>query len=161
MTVVSNTSPITNLAAVDHLHLLNEIYGIIIIPPAVYEELTDLEYPVPGTAEVQTLKWIEVRQLKNFEQSKAFRQVVDPGEAEAIALALEFKATRLLIDEFAGRTLAKSLGLRITGVLGVLLIAKQRGLIPKVRPLLDDLVRQAAFRVSPALYQVVLKEAEE
>ena len=87
--------------------------------------------------------------------------VVDPGEAGAIALDLELKATRLLIDVFAGRSLAESLGLRITGVLGVLLIAKQRGLIAEVRPLLEDLVAQAAFRVSSALYEAVLEEAEE
>jgi hypothetical protein len=161
VTVVSNTSPITNLAAINHLHLLNEIYGTITIPLAVYEELTVLEYPVPGTTEVQTLNWIEVRQLKDSEQSKAFRQIVDPGEAEAIALALELKATRLLIDDSAGRALAESIGLKSTGVLGVLLITKQRGLIAEVRPLLEDLVEQAAFRVSPALYQAVLEEAEE
>ncbi|MGV2389256.1 MAG UNVERIFIED_CONTAM: hypothetical protein LVR29_16425 [Microcystis novacekii LVE1205-3] len=64
MIVVSNTSPITSLAAIGYLNLLHDIYGTIIIPLAVYEELTGLGYAVPGTIEVQTLSWIEKRELE-------------------------------------------------------------------------------------------------
>ena len=99
MTVVSNTSPITNLAAIDQLHLLREIYDTILIPQAVYNELTVLDQPVPGTAEVQIFGWINVRQVSDRIQVANLRQVVDAGESEAITLALELSAKRLLIDE--------------------------------------------------------------
>ncbi|NMF83248.1 DUF3368 domain-containing protein [Nodosilinea sp. P-1105] len=161
MTVVSNTSPITNLAAIDQLHLLHEIYGTILIPQAVYDELTVLDRPVPGTAEVQMFDWIKVRQVSDRIQVASLRQVVDAGEAEAIALALELSAERLLIDEASGRALAESLGIRITGILGALLIAKQRGLFLSVQPLIEDLIQKAGFRLSSGLYRLVLDNAGE
>ena len=89
------------------------------------------------------------------------RQVVDAGEAEAIALALELSAERLLIDEASGRALAESLGLSITGILGTLLIAKQRGLVLSIQPLMEDLIQKAGFWVSPGLYRLVLDSAGE
>jgi predicted nucleic acid-binding protein len=64
--VVSNTSPITSLAAIGYLNLLHDIYVTIIIPVAVYEEMTGLGYSVPGTIEVQTLSWIEKRDKRSF-----------------------------------------------------------------------------------------------
>ena len=161
MTVVSNTSPITNLAAIDQLHLLHEIYGTILISQAVYDELTVLDRPVPGKAEVQMLDWIKVRQVSDRIQVSNLRQVVDASESEAITLALELSAKRLLIDEASGRTLAESLGIRITGILGTLLIAKQRGLVLSVQPLMEDLVQKAGFRVSSGLYRIVLDSAGE
>mgnify|MGYP006310605657 CR=1 FL=1 len=65
MTVISNTSPITNLAAIGKLNLLEEIYGRIIIPQAVYDEIAGLGYVVPGTIEVQTLSWIQTETVTN------------------------------------------------------------------------------------------------
>lgn len=161
MTIVSNTSPITNLAAIGQLHLLQAIYGTISIPQAVYDELTVLDQPVPGTVEVKTLNWINLQKVSDRNQVARFRQVVDAGEAEAIALALELSAERLIIDEALGRSLAESLGLRITGILGTLLIAKQRSLIPAVQPLMEKLIQKAGFRVSPGLYRIILDNAGE
>jgi uncharacterized protein len=76
-------------------------------------------------------------------------------------LALELSADRLLIDDAAGRTIALREGLQITGVLGILLISKQRGLIDSVQPLLDNLLEQAGFWVSDGLYQWVLQQADQ
>jgi predicted nucleic acid-binding protein len=129
VTVVCNTSPITNLAAIDRLDLLHQLFGEIVIPQAVYSELTVLPNPVPGTVEVQTLSWFRVQQVGDRSQVAEFRRKVDFGEAEALALALEVSAERVLIDDAAGRAIALELGLTITGVLGVLLMAKQRQLI--------------------------------
>jgi uncharacterized protein len=86
---------------------------------------------------------------------------LDPGEANAVVLAIELKATQLLIDERLGRIEAKRQGLRITGILGVLLAAKRRGLIPIIRPILDRLIDEANFRISDRLYNETLTLAEE
>jgi uncharacterized protein len=161
VTVVCNTSPITNLAAIAHLDLLHQLYGEIVIPQAVYDELTAVQHPVPGTLEVQTLSWIQVQQVVDQSQVAEFQRKVDLGEAEALVLALEVSAERLLIDDAAGRTIALELGLTITGVLGVLLMAKQRQLIVAVRPLMDALIAQAGFWVSAELYRRMLHQANE
>jgi predicted nucleic acid-binding protein len=86
---------------------------------------------------------------------------LDAGEANAIALALELQADDLLIDERLGRQEALRLGLSIIGILGILLVAKQKSLIPQVQPVMDALISQAGFRVSSQLYQRVLALAQE
>jgi predicted nucleic acid-binding protein len=91
--VISDTSVFTNLAAIGHLQLLQQLYERIFIPTAVYQELT-VDPPVPGTVELQTLQWLEVRSVSDrvmVEQLQNTAQL-DPGESEAIALALEIKA---------------------------------------------------------------------
>ena len=84
------------------------------------------------------------------------RHGLDAGEAEAIALALERKASLLLVDERLGRSAARKLGLEITGLLGVLAEAKKKGLIEKVKPILDSLISEARFWASSDLYNEVL-----
>lgn len=162
MIVVSNTSPITSLAAIHQLDLLRQLYGKIIIPEAVYRELTEVKSPVPGTIEVQTYDWIEVRPLLDPNQLVGlFSQPLDEGESWAIALSLELSAELLLIDERRGRSEANRLGLRITGLLGVLVEAKQKKLISALKPLLDNLRETAQFRVTDALYVKILQMVEE
>jgi len=159
--VVSNTSPITNLAAINQLHLLQQLYGSIIIPEAVYRELTDLDSPVPGTTEVQTYDWIEMRQVENYSLVTLLLRDIQKGEAEAIILAMELNAQLLLIDDLQARIEADSLGLKFTGLLGVLGEAKNQGLIPAVKPVLDELIVIAGFRVGRALYDRVLQDVGE
>ncbi|NES00260.1 MAG: DUF3368 domain-containing protein [Symploca sp. SIO1B1] len=161
MIVVSNTSPITNLAAVGKLLILQQLYSSIVIPGAVFRELTEVEYPVPGTEEVQTCDWIITQQVANPALVTSLKQELDAGEAEAIALALELKADLLLLDERRGYQAASSLGLKVQGLLGVLLAAKSRGWIPTVKPVMDDLIGRAGFWVSQALYSRILELAGE
>jgi len=163
MIIVSDTSPLSNLALVDGLFLLKEIYQTVIIPQAVAEELSNAESEDLRITAVLSLDWVEIRQSTNSDLVTELRNnyLLDRGEAEAIALALELKADELLIDERLGRREATRLGLSITGVLGVLLIAKRRGLIPSVQPVMDALITEAGFRVSQQLYADVLSAAGE
>lgn len=164
MIVVSDTSPITNLAAIGQLDLLRQLYTTIIISIAVYNEMVAVGRLVPGAVEVQTLPWIQTQAVTNAQSVvdiQTRQDGIDPGEAEAIVLALELKADLLLMDERRGRTLATNYRLSVTGLLGVLLQAKRNGFIPAVKPLMDQLIEQADFRVSSKLYATVLQTADE
>ena len=86
---------------------------------------------------------------------------LDPGEAHAIALAIELKADELLIDERLGRREALQQRVPIIGILGILVVAKQRGLIPIVKPIMNALIDRAGFRVSDHLYQLLLALSNE
>lgn len=161
MTVVSNASPVIALAAVGHLGLLQQLYGSITIPQAVYQEIAAGGDRRAGATEVQTLKWIEVQQLEDHTLATMLELEVDQGEAEAIALARELNAQLLLLDEHRARNVALRLGLRIVGTLGVLTEAKGKGLIVTAKPVLDDLAVKAGFRISKELYVSVLQAVDE
>jgi len=150
-----------NLATVGQLDLLRQIYEKVVIPQAVYSELTIGGGEQPGAKEVQRLGWIETRQVADRALVMALRLEVDEGEAEAIALAKELAADLLLLDERRGRAVASRLELRFIGLLGVLIEAKQKRYISAVKPVLDDLVAKAGFWVSQQLYAHVLQAAGE
>ncbi len=163
MIVVSDTSAITNLAAIQYLQLLPQLYSQITIPDAVYRELTEIDPPVLGTLEARMSLGLEVRQVVSRAVVERLQVEVrlDPGEFEAIALALELNADLLLIDERRGRAEANRLGVRITGLLGILVEAKQKNLIVAIKPLIDALIATSDFGVSSALYNQILDIAGE
>lgn len=161
MIVVSNTSPIINLAAMGRLDLLHHLYGDILVPAAVYQEIVVIGAGMPGAAEVRTEPWFHQRSASDTGFVAILRRDLDPGEAEAVALAYEIKADLLLIDERAARAHASRLGLKYIGLLGVLVAAKAAGLVPAVKGPLDDLIAKAGFWVRPTLYAAVLKAAGE
>jgi hypothetical protein len=142
--VVSDTSPILNLAAVDKLHLLRELYSEIVIPPAVQAELSN-----NGVA--LDLPWARVVGPNGRDDVLALREELDPGEAEAIVLASELGANLVLIDEKRGRRIAAHRGLEVTGLLGVLAEAKARGLISRCQPVLDEMIQVAGFWIGDEL----------
>lgn len=161
MIIVSDTSPINNLAAINHLHLLHQLYGTVLIPEAVYRELTDPNFPVAGATEVQTLDWIKTCAVSDRLLVEALSNELDIGEAEAIALAVEISADQMLIDERQGRLVASRFNLRFTGLLGILIEAKSRGLITEVKPVLDALVNEAGFWIAEPLYKKILQTVNE
>jgi hypothetical protein len=158
MIIVSDTSPVTNLIQIGKLDLLRELYQRIIIPPAVFSELAFLENQ---KALLEKEDWIEPRELGDRSLMPELLERVDKGEAEAIALAIELKADFLLIDEQTGRAVAEEYGLKITGVLGVLVKAKQQGLIGEVKTCMEMLRDEAGFRIHPKLFEGILKMVGE
>ena len=153
MIVVSNTSPLINLANIGQLHLLKQLYGQVIIPPAVYDEIVIAGVGQPGAMEVKTYDWFKVEQISNQQMVTLLQIDVDIGEAEAIVLALEMKPDLLLLDERKGRQVASNLGIKFTGILGILIEAKNNQLINAIKPIMDDLIKQVGFRISSKLYQ--------
>lgn len=119
MTIVSNTSPIINLAAIGELDLLRDLYGSIMIPPAVYHEIVVVGTGQPGAAEVRASSWISVRAPADMVLVAQLSNELDSGEAEAITLAIELGADQLLIDERLGRNVAARLGVPVIGLLGI------------------------------------------
>jgi predicted nucleic acid-binding protein len=163
MLVVSNTSPVYNLACIERLILLHEQFDIVWIPAAVEDELRHVP---DGTVlkiieQAKQAGWLKTRPASNANLVSLLTVELHQGEAEAIALALEMKADRLLIDEKDGRALARQVGLRLTGVLGVLLRAKKTGRIKAIRPELEALRTTARFFVAPDLESTILAEAGE
>ncbi len=161
MSVVCNTSPIINLAAIHKLSLLRQLYGRIAIPPAVYHEVVVVGAGEPGASAVQSADWIEALPIQQHALVEAPSMELDPGEAEAIALAVECHAELLLLDERRGRIVARRLGCQVLGLLGCLLDAKNQKIIPAINPLIDDLIHQAGFWIGHPLYQCVLNSAGE
>nr|WP_242043484.1 DUF3368 domain-containing protein [Leptolyngbya sp. FACHB-671] len=142
---------------------MQQLYGQVVIPAAVAEELKRGGQEDARINQALSLAWIEVRQPidRTLVETLKTDHNLDRGEAEAIALALELSADELLIDERLGRREAMRLGLSITGLLGVLLVAKRQGLLTAIRPVLDVLLTEAGFRVSSQLYPEVLIAAGE
>lgn len=161
MIVISDTSPISGLFLIGQLELLPQLFGTVIIPQTVAEELGQLSLFGHDTNNLLSRDWLSILQVSNFAKLETLRHQLDPGEAEAIALAQELNADFLLIDEVKGRQIAVTEGLHIIGVLGILLQAKQVGLIQNIQLLMDELRLKARFRISPALYHAVLLEAGE
>jgi hypothetical protein len=161
MVIVSNTSPISNLVIISEISLLQQIYPKVLIPTAVHSELTRLPILQPTVLSLLDASWLEIQTPTNLQLLNILNQALDLGEAEAIALAVELGADRLLIDERLGRSIAASYGLKLRGLLGILINAKQQGLIPVLKPMLDQLINQAGFRVSQALYNRTLQEVGE
>lgn len=154
MTVpVSNTSPLTNLAAIGQFDLLRQLYGRLWIAEVVWDELNAGGRAWPGRAEVAAADWIERRAAQNRPLVTALRERLDPGEAETIALAVECSPPFVLMDEKEGRHAARRFGLKTVGVVGVLIEAKARGLIAEAGPLLERLRQEAGFYLSDRVIQ--------
>ena len=129
MLMVSNTSPILNLALIDKLALLRARFGEIWVPLAVVEELR-IEQDLPGSKAVLGAReagWLQVKEVKEQALVQVLRRDLDQGEAEAIALALQVKAEWMLLDERDGRRIAKQFGLGGNGYAGDLTSGKARG----------------------------------
>lgn len=158
--VVSDTSPIRALAHLGYLNLLRELFGEVLVPPAVVSELEKPRSRFQPIS-LQELTYVRIQAPQNGEAVAELQATLGPGEAEALVLAVEVHADAILIDESAGRAEALRRGLAPLGVLGILLRARQRGLVTALQPLLDRLQNELGFFISPELRVMVLKQAGE
>ena len=153
MIVVSDTSPLTALLTVNQAELLPALFDQVVIPEMVRKELLR-NHPILPV-------WLRVVSVQNTLQAGIYARVVDAGEAEAIELALELEADQLLIDERKGRKLATHEGLSVIGLLGVVLLAKRKGLILSARTLIERLHQEAGIYLAPDIRDAALKTVGE
>ena len=157
--VICNTSPIQYLHQLQLLHILPALAGRVIIPPAVVEELSQGRTSGINLPDVNVLKWVEIRRPVS-ELAVPLVTDLGSGETEVLMLALEMREAVVVLDDDLARRVAETLGLRLTGTLGLLLDAKKAGLIPAIAPLLEQL-QTLRFRVAPHTRVAVLKLAGE
>lgn len=141
--IVSNTTPLISLLKIDRLDLLRRVYGEIIVPKAVFNEIEKGKNK-PYYVDLSQLDWIQILPVKNKVGLLYFLDL-DQGEAEVIVLATEIGADLVIIDETLGRRFAKHANLRVTGTLGILVKAKQLGLVDAISPLLDAMQSQGIW----------------
>ena len=146
---VSNSSCLIALELIGRLDLLRALYGTVVVPTAVAYECGS-----------RLPQWVQVQTVQNQGMVRSLRLELGSGESEAIVLAGEVAASRLILDDKKARRIALQLGLPITGTLAVLLRAKQQGLLASVRDVLDNLAA-ARFRISDPLIQDTLRRAGE
>ena len=159
--IVSDTSPLIALARIGHISLLSELMGQIIIPERVAIECTQNKTR-PGAISIQTAineNRIEVQNVENKEDFLYLYDVLDEGEVEAIILATTLQAP-ILIDEKTGRLIARKHKLKVIGSGGLLIAAKQKGLLSAIKPLITDL-QNNGYRLSNALIREILIRVDE
>ena len=157
--VISNTSPLFYLHRLGQLELLHKLYGRILVPEAVVEELKAGGDQGEDVPDITDYDWVEVCSVRVPE---VVSLIVDlgPGEAQVLAMALENSGSLAIIDDRLARELAKARNIRITGTVGILLKAKQAGYIKSVKSLLKTLT-QLDFRLSKDVVETILRIAKE
>jgi predicted nucleic acid-binding protein len=158
--VVSDTSPMRGLQCLELLGLLRTLFGEVLLPPEVARELNIASRYI-GALDVRELTFCRVMSATASTSVAALRMILDQGETEALALALEVKADVVLMDDYNAREAAKRLGLRPMGLGGVLLAAKQAGLIAQVIPLILQVRDRINFTISPEVIEQLRRMAGE
>lgn len=157
--VVSDSGPLISFARAGKLQIVQDVYGKIIIPPEVYNEVVVRGKGKPGAKEVENAAWISVEKPKNQTEVESLNKKLHLGESEAIVLAKELSAT-LLVDEKAIIHEARKQKIKITSTHLTLELAKKRGLIKSVKQELNELIA-AGFRTTEKLIQNSLKKVGE
>lgn len=154
--VIVNSTPLIALCNADLLNILKEIYGSIIIPKAVFDEVTAKKDSACLQIK-QNLDWITVETITNIEDRKMYKAKLHAGEVDVMILAqADPKADLVIIDDNA----AKYLGLTVTGTLGVLIKAKQSGIISSVKNAITK-IQSNGFYINENIIKLALKQAGE
>ena len=157
MIVVSDASPLIALASIDRLDLLGRLFDAVIIPTAVHTEVFGTSIhrrPIlPG--------FIRLTPVSQASSVRFLRLNLHVGESEAIALALEHGIERIILDDKQARETANRLGLMVVGTLGILILAKQKGHLMEIRPLVLSMMTNVNFRLSPSILNRALAHVGE
>lgn len=156
--IISNTTPILSLLKINKLEILKELYGQVIIPNAVYQEIEEGKHK-EYYKDLTKIDWLIIKRIKD-ESSRDYFVDLDDGEAEVLILAKELNADLVILDEILGRRYAKVLKYKLTGTLGVLLKSKEKGIIKSLKLLLTELTEKGTW-LNPKLIKEVLKIANE
>lgn len=151
MIVVSDSTVFMHLAAMNGVELLHDLFGEIYIPEEVHEEVVVRGADRPGAMEMAGAEWVRRRQAGNTLAVSVLQTHLGAGEAACIVLAREMQADLVILDDRPARLQAQEQGLKITGTIGILLVAAERGHITFLQAL-DDLLA-TGFRLHPAEYQ--------
>lgn len=160
MIVVSDSTILIGLAKIGKLDLLSKIFPKIFIPQEVYIELVEKGKRKPGAEKIKNARWIESKSVKDRTQVNLLLASLEKGEAEVLCLAKELKAGLVLLDEEKARKSAVLAGFTVLGTVGLLLLAKDLGLIKEVRSPLNELQKKK-FRISERIITEALKKAGE
>ena len=157
--VIVNSTPLIILCKIGKLDILKELYKEIIIPQAVFAEVTAKEDSV--CRQVAGKEWIHVECVGDQSEKKMYKAKLHDGEVEVMVLAQEGKrADLVIIDDNAAKKTAKYLGLTVTGKIGVLLRAKKQGILETLAPVIGEM-KQKGFYISNDLEEMILEQAEE
>ncbi len=158
--VICNSTPLIHLSKSGRLYLLKEFFAEVLIPKEVLGESVENSGGSPDAKEIESATWIHPVEIQDLDLKKALMLLLDEGESAAIVLALEQKASLIIVDDYDARVVAREYGLKVTGTIGLLLRAKYTGKISSLRNELDGL-KESGFWLSEELYQRALKEAGE
>ena len=157
--VIVNSTPLIALAKSGRLDLLRRLYGHIVIPEAVYREVTEKNDVVSQDVS-QALEWIQIVRVDPNVDRRMYRAKLHEGEVEVMLLAQDTGADLVIIDDDAARKTAEYLGLPLTGTLGVLIKAKERGLLEAVMPVVSAMEQHGIY-FSRQLKEIVRKLSGE
>ena len=158
MIIISDSSPLISLAIIGKLNILTQLYEEIYVPTAVYKEVVKSNKPF--AKELKLFLQGKTKNVKNKMAVDILLSDIGAGEAEAIVLALEQHPDVILIDDLKARRFAKIKGLNVMGTMGLLLMAKRKGLLEEIKPLLSDLLSNN-IRISTKIIDITLHAADE
>lgn len=162
--VISDSSTLINLAGIGRLYLLHEMFGQVIIPHSVWDEVVLIGDTLPGALEVRKARdsgWISIQKPVNTAVVNLLDLDLHRGESEVIALAIEKNADLILLDETDARQVAATFGLKKTGVIGILIKARVEGKIGSLRLELNNLIDTMGFFIDDGLYRQALLSVNE
>lgn len=141
--------------------MLRAVFDEIFVPPAVRNEVVAEGAGRPGATEVLGSPWILRMTLSSDMPARALRTALDPGEADAIALAVQLgRSMPVLLDDRKGRRLAREHGVTVVGSAGLLIVAKDRGILSSVQPLLNDLLNAGLYLSDAAVHELLAAAGE-
>lgn len=155
MKVVVDASPLIALARIERLELLQKMFGGVVVPSAVWREVVAAGSDKTGASQVATADWICRQDVVDQSAVEHLRRDLGAGEAEAIVLAHELPADLLIMDEHLGRVTARDFGVHTVGLVGVLVEARKRGLVPDAGSIAEALHRKAGFWLSADLRRLI------